>query len=199
MNTPLAILSACLLLVCPSQAEEPESQPQVEFQKGSGGFWDVDFDGSENRTFFIQWSENLSGWSYAMTMDFGESPMTHHIYTDSAPKFFVRLVYEDYDWVGSLEFAEIADFDGDGIPNLYEIETLGTDPLDKSSDGGDSNSNGIPDGYELYHFGTLGSSALGDDPDGDGLANQIEVLLGMNADADFEEGTSDKWEIFLPE
>jgi hypothetical protein len=181
------------------RADEPlPPQPQVSFTEGTANTWNADWSGVEDRTYFAQGSTDLVNWEFLPVLEFGTGLKGAGIDTEGAPKYFFRLSYVDYDWVGSFEFARLADFDGDGIPNLFEVDDLGTDPLDKESDGGDSNANGISDGYELYHFGALGVSGLGDDPDNDGLVNQIEALLGMNADADHEEGVSDKWEIHLP-
>ncbi len=185
MNSFSRILIACTALACPAGATEPEPQPEVEFKKGLGGFWDVDFEGAGGRTFFIQWSTNLSAWSYAMTMDFGESPVTHHINPGGAPKFFVRLVYEDFDWVDDLESAELADFDSDGIPNLFEIEELGSDPLDRESNGGDSNSNGLSDGWERYYFNGLGIADPNAALQPDGLTNREKSELGLDPGVDY--------------
>jgi hypothetical protein len=52
--------------------------------------------------------------------------------------------------------ARDADYDGDGIPNWFEVKEIFSDPLDQNSAGGDSNTNGLPDGRELYYFGALG-------------------------------------------
>lgn len=172
---------------------------QFTFTQGSGNTWNADWNSPyPNRTFFAQGSVDLENWLYLPVIEFGTGLKGAGIDSGGAPKYFFRLISSDYEWVTNLQEARDADFDGDGIPNWFEINILGTDPLDKDSNGGDSNSNGISDGYEMYHFGALGVYGLNDDPDNDGLINQIEVLLGMNAVAGHIETTSDNWEIHLP-
>jgi hypothetical protein len=55
------------------------------------------------------------------------------------------------------------DLDGDGIPDYLE----------------DLNDNGMPDAWELMHFGTIGNDPNGD-PDYDGLSNLSEYLYGTD-------------------
>lgn len=177
---------------------DPEPQPQVAFTGSSGGVWSGVFEGVAGRTYFMLGSTELVNWEYLPDIKFGTGTHTSSGANTNAPKYFFRLKYIDAPWVTSLQEARDADFDNDGIPSWFELETMGTDPFDKSSDGGDQNGNGISDGYELFHFGILGASGLGDDYDSDGLINQIEILLGMNAAADYETATSTNWEIHLP-
>lgn len=87
-------------------------------------------------------------------------------------------------------------YSGVFIYGNFDDPLIGTSK--KLSNGGDLNANAIPDGYELDHFGALGVSSLGADPDNDGLDDQVELKLGMNASAAFEAGISTNWEIYLP-
>ena len=73
-----------------------------------------------------------------------------------------------------------ADPDGDLTSNLDEF-TAGTDPTDPLSSP-DSDIDGLPDGWEVQHFGLTGESlatiiakqAGSDDPDGDSYVNSME-------------------------
>ena len=115
----------------------------------------------------------------------------------------------------------VADTDGDGMTDLYEMDN-GLNPLvndaalDKDSDGltnlqefnlgtkannHDSDGDLLPDGWEV-RWGLDPSSAVGadgadGDPDGDGLTNLNEYLNGSNpwsADSD-SDGTNDQVEV----
>ena len=82
------------------------------------------------------------------------------------------------------------DTDGDGIPDAYEIEVLGTDPetIDSNSD---SDGDGLTDADEFALFGT---DPMNPDTDGDGISDGDEInALGtdpFSADTDGD-GISD--------
>ncbi len=63
------------------------------------------------------------------------------------------------------------DTDDDGIPNLVETATHGTDPY-----AADSDADGLPDGAELL----AGTDPLNPDGDGDGLLDGYEVAAGLD-------------------
>ena len=63
------------------------------------------------------------------------------------------------------------DSDGDGLTNTQEA-SLGTDPNNPDSDG-----DGLPDGDEVYSYGTSPVSA---DSDGDGISDLQEVIGGTD-------------------
>jgi YD repeat-containing protein len=89
--------------------------------------------------------------------------------------------------------ARDADFDGDGIPNWFEVEEIGSDPLDRLSAGGDSDTDGMPDGWELFHFGSLSAlpGTIGFPlPNGDGLTNKEKAQLGLDPDVDYAAPTA---------
>lgn len=100
-------------------------------------------------------------------------------------KFFVRLSYVDDTGVTTLQQARDADFDNDGIPNYYEVETLYTNPLDKNSAGGDSDNDGLPDGWEMFHFGGLNVADPNAALQPDGLTNKEKAELGLNPNTDY--------------
>ncbi len=160
----------------------------VSLTQGSGGTWNVDWLGTfPNRTFFAQKSVDLVNWEFLPVLEFGTGLKGIGIDNGGVPRFFFRLVWddEDPDWVTTEQEARDADFDGDGIPNWFEVEEIGSDPLDKNSAGGDPDSNGLPDGWELFHFGGLGIA----DPDGilkpDGLTNREKADLGLDPNVDY--------------
>ncbi|MEE0185053.1 MAG: cellulose binding domain-containing protein [Oscillospiraceae bacterium] len=101
------------------------------------------------------------------------------------------LLYDD-----CIDWSELPDSDGDGLPDEYEAE-YGCDQLNPDSDG-----DGLPDGYEILTLGSDPANAhsldtvLSDgeyDNDQDGLSNYEEYLLGTDplvADSDYD-GLSD--------
>ena len=83
------------------------------------------------------------------------------------------------------------DFSGSGFSTWVEIQP-GTDPFEWV----DSTGNGLPDAWELYHFGELGVDP-NDDPDGDGLTNYEEYLAGTDPNKWDTSGDllSDGWKV----
>jgi hypothetical protein len=168
----------------------PEPQQQVSFTQGASSTWNADWSGVTMRTYFLEWSLDLVHWNYAPLVEFGTGLKSFGINTQGEPKFLVRLHYVDDKGVTTLQEARDADFDNDGIPNHYEVETLFTNPLDKNSAGGDSDNDGLPDGWELFHFGNLTTA----DPNAvlqpDGLTNKDKAELGLNPNTDYSASTA---------
>lgn len=82
----------------------------------------------------------------------------------------------------------VADTDGDGLEDCYEVVVFGTNPLVADTDG-----DGAPDGLELVY----GSDPFEEDSDGDGLDDGEEMAFGTNPvqrDTD-EDGVDDADEI----
>jgi hypothetical protein len=152
MLLPMALLSG------PGSAD-PAPQPQVEFNAAAPGTWAADWQGVEDRTYFLQWSSDLVTWYYAPFIHFGDGAHSRGCSTDS-PKLFLRLHYGDFTGIDSLGAAGNADFDNDGLSNLFEV-TFGYDPFDA-----ESNPNGTANGN--------------DDPDGDGFTNAEELAEGTD-------------------
>jgi YD repeat-containing protein len=170
-----------------------EPQQQVSFTEGASSTWNADWSGLTSRTYFLQWSLDLVNWNYAPLVEFGTGLKSSGINTQGEEKFFVRLHYIDDTGVTTLQQARDADFDNDGIPNYYELENLFTNPLDKNSAGGDSDTDGLPDGWELFHFGSLVATpgAIGFPlPSGDGLTNKEKADLGLNPNTDYSATTA---------
>ena len=169
----LAVIS--LLLAVPLAAD-PVRQSQVSFTSGGSGTWNVDWNGVNNRTYFVKYSLDLVNWSYAPLMRHGTGVQSCGIQNENAPKFFIQLKCIDDPAITTLQQARDADFDNDGIPNYFEVENLLTDPDDPASTGGDTDTDRLPDGWEIYYFGNLASSGY-DDPDDDGYSNFAELAL----------------------
>ncbi len=77
------------------------------------------------------------------------------------------------------------DSDGDGLSDQAEVLVEGSDPLSSDTD-----SDGMPDGWEVsFGFDPLVDDASGD-PDGDGLTNVQEYLSQTNPNASDTDGDS---------
>jgi hypothetical protein len=85
--------------------------------------------GIDSRTYFLQTSLDMYTWRYAPMVEFGNGTKSHNINTQGAPKFFLRLQYMDSSGISTLQEARDADFNGNGIPNSYEVESLLSDPI----------------------------------------------------------------------
>ena len=83
------------------------------------------------------------------------------------------------------------DSDGDGLLDLEEIQ-LGTDRYDNDTD-----SDGMPDGWEIRYMLNATGNDAGDDPDSDGLSNLEEYHHGTSPrDNDTDsDGMPDGWEV----
>lgn len=149
----LAISACCMLAEA-----NPVDQAQIQFTKGLQGTFHADWEGVAGRTYFMQFSMNLIDWQYAPFMHFGEGGHHRGIHSD-ADKFFLRLHYGNFPGVNNLDDAMNADFDGDGISNIFEV-TYGYNPFSLTS--------------------TQGGADASLDPDGDGLGNHAEINHGLN-------------------
>ena len=74
---------------------------------------------------------------------------------------------------GTLVWSGIDNPDGDGDDNETE-ETNGSSPVNAASNSADTDGEGLPDAWEIAHFGNLDFNA-GDDPDGDRFSNLQEL------------------------
>lgn len=179
-----AIALAAILIGGSSANANPPFQ--VSFTQGTGGTWNADWNSTfGSRTFFAQGSTDLVNWEYLPVLEFGTGLKGAGISTSGAPKYFFRLVYVDEAWVTTEQEARDADFDGDGIPNWFEVEDIGSDPLDRSSAGGDSDADGLPDGWEKYFFAGLGVANPNIASQPDGLTNKEKAELGLDPSVDY--------------
>ena len=125
-------------------------------------------------TYFIQWSLDLQEWHYFPDMRYGSGALNFDG-SSSASKFFIRLLFTD----APTNNPETADFDGDGLGNLAELQ-MGLDPLNPDTDG-----DGISDGVEVANNMNPLSAADGnplyaEDSDHDGLSNVAELIRGTS-------------------
>ncbi|NJR43902.1 MAG: hypothetical protein HC767_15820 [Akkermansiaceae bacterium] len=187
MNTRIIALSLTLIISTGLTKADPLPQPPMSFTRGTAGTWNAEWAGVTQRTYFMQWSLNLTSWQYAPTMEFGAGAKSYGIATENAGKFFVRLNYLDANWITNLQQARAADFDSDGIPNAFEVETLATDPLDRNSNGGDSDSDGLADGWERFFFGNLITANPSTIQSSDGLTNKEKSELGLNPNINYND------------
>ncbi len=136
--------------------------------------------GHAGHTYFVHMSPSLQNWVLASELRHGAGSHTYFFPT-TEDKFFFRVRMTNI----PTNHPGLADFDGDGIGNQAELDaTPQTDPLSADSDrdgvpdgAGDSDGNGLGDGWEIAHFGSTGQSPTAD-PDGDGFSNLDEYLMG---------------------
>jgi hypothetical protein len=86
---------------------------------------------------------------------------------DGLPNAWEQLYF------GSLAQTAAADPDGDGYSNLAEFQA-GTSPVNAASTPLDTDADGLPDAWELLHFGGSLAQIATADPDGDGFDNLDE-------------------------
>lgn len=145
--------------------------------------------GHAGRTYFVQVSDTttpLAKWRWATVIERGDDEDISYEVDATASSGFFRLRYTDQ-FVAPDEWLEFADFDGDGLVNIDEIDpqssAAATDPLSRDTD-----SDGMDDAYESrYGFDGSNPDENGngtpdgqDDSDGDGLSNVEEGTLGTN-------------------
>lgn len=152
----------------------------------------LDWEGTLGNTYFIQYSADLISWSYMPYIKSGIGGPLGYGFDAAGGKLFLRLHYTDIPTSDPLT----ADFDSDGIPNYYEVNDLGSDPLDKDSAGGDSDSDGLNDGWELYYFGDLNTADPTAIPSADGLTNKEKNDLGLNPSIDYTAPTVSEKSIY---
>ena len=133
----LIVFAPALFLMWPLSAD-PAPQAQVILTKSLEGTFATDWQGVAGRIYFMQWSTDLLAWRYSPFLDFGDG-MHSYGFESSTDQFFVRLKCIDDPEITSLDEAMEADFDGDGLSNIFEV-AFGYDPYDASStaDGADS-------------------------------------------------------------
>ena len=168
---------AALGLTLQAQAQLLPPQPVQEVTHSPTG-GTVDWESINGRSYFIEWSLDLESWQFFNTWELGDgNPMGYGFQTSPNDKMFLRL------WMSDDPTTDpgATDFDKDGLTSAYELAaTPQTNPLkydsngDDIRDGGiDTDGNGLGDGWEIAHFGSIGQTA-GADPDNDGFTNLQE-------------------------
>ncbi len=148
-----AVGIAMLALLATTAGGDPAPQPQMQFTKGLQGTFNADWEGVPGRTYFTQFSTNLTDWHYAPFIDFGDGEHHRGIESD-ADKFFLRLHYGDFPGINSLEDAMNADFSGDDLSNIFKVMN-GMDPFVA-----DLNSDAEEDGLLLTNEQLYGRNPL---------------------------------------
>lgn len=162
-----------LLLAAGSLTADPLPE-QMTFVPWTGGNWKSEWPGVAQRTYFYQWSSDLVTWHYAPFMAFGTGG--HEYFMASSPtKLFVRLHRVDDATATTLQEAQDADFDGDGLSNLSEVMDHNTFPTLWDTDG-----DLVPDGLEVdLNTSPISNDSTADD-DFDGMNNVEEYLAGRD-------------------
>ena len=155
-KTIIALVPVAFLIGQTSADMAP--QPQVIFTKGLENTFAADWQGVTGRIYFMQWSLDLETWLYAPFIDFGDGMHSRGL-AGTADKSFFRLHCVDDESITSLDEAMNADFDGDGLSNIFEV-TFGYGPYDTASTSG-GNDNAL-------------------DTEGDGMTNATENTRGLN-------------------
>jgi len=180
----------CITLGAVCLALEP---PPWAFEQIISGH-QLSWDGGVGESYFIQYSTDLIDWGYFPEIENGVGNYQYN-FSSTEPRLFVRVKSTDI----PTSDPENADFDGDGLSNLFELTSSPqTDPFDFDSDdngirdgGEDTDGNGLGDGWEMDHFGSIGQSATAD-VDNDGLSNfdEYNFATDPNVDSQFGESSS---------
>jgi hypothetical protein len=142
-----AIGLGCLLCSFSGQALAATQSP-LTFTQGSAGTWNANWSGESGRTYFLEWSTDLSKWNSTPFIEFGAGAKSYAMPTQGAARLFVKLHYVDDPAVTTLQQAQAADFDGDGMPNLWEL-TYGLNPTNHKDALEDLDGDRIPNVYEF--------------------------------------------------
>jgi hypothetical protein len=108
---------------------EPAPPQDITFNLLNANTLNASWQGVDSRTYFLQKTSDLATWSNAPMIEFGNGTKSYNVETHGVPSFFVRLQYRDSSGISTLQEARDADFNGNGIPNSYEVESLLSDPL----------------------------------------------------------------------
>jgi hypothetical protein len=173
--------SLLVLLICAAVTSKVQvlAQTASDLNEGSilehdseNGIFRFKWFGKSGRTYFIQHSEDLmQPWLYVPIIESGDESVKEWGFTSTGDRFFLRLKYSD---IPTTDPAG-ADFDGDGLSNLAEVQA-GADPLDTDSD-----DDGLPDGWEDSHgLNPMNAADAAIDSDDDGLTSLEEYNAGTD-------------------
>ena len=130
------------------------NQPPPKIENTPAGYL-LQWDGVAQHTYFIQYSSDLNDWAFFPEIESGEGIFDYG-FSSSSERLFLRLKYTDI----QTNDPENADFDGDGLSNLYEV-LHNLDPFESDTDG-DGTSDGTADRED------------------DGTLDGVEALAGRN-------------------
>ncbi len=169
----------------------PDTTARARAYTGTSNTWNLDWDGINGRTYFLQHSDNLIEWQYFPLIESGAGQSIGWGFSSSADRFFVRLRYTDQ----PTSDPDNDDFDSDGLTNWQEVDAYHTDPFDEDSDG-----DTLIDGWEVAYSidpnddGSVNvNNGASGDPDGDGSSNAQEQQNNTdaaNSDSD-DDGVND--------
>lgn len=152
------LLYACLWMIAAprASAQAPDQSTGVHM---IGGDALMEWMGYGGRTYFIQVSGDLKGWTWAPLIEHGAGDFISYEFGGTEPRGFARLQYTDAEPPDGVSL-EDWDADGDGLSNWAEISIHQTHPLN-----GDTDGDGLSDGWEVLH------GLDPNDPTGDNGAN----------------------------
>ena len=171
-----------LLMLCVTfaSAEPPGIDQSLEFVIPPTGAKFIRWQGKLGRTYFIMVSDpadHLRVWHYAPNMEGGNNLEISHEVDGTADKGFFRLLYTDQPTIDPY----LADFDNDGVSNVFEVEEIGSDPFNSASVGADTDNDGMPDWWEsLYGLDPNDPSDANGYLVADGVTNLIKYKTGRN-------------------
>jgi hypothetical protein len=182
-RTAQLIIGSFSLSLVATTLGQNQSPPIASYDSQTNTFH-LDWQSTRKRTFFPQVSPDLSFWDYAGAIHFG--PGQHGgMFQANAPRAFFRLAFSDLP-VASESEAETADFDLDGLTNKRELQAENTNPLNPDSD-----SDGLPDGWEVAHqTSPLDDGSIDPQNGPDGLFNAASGSSGSGSFASFSATTN---------
>lgn len=144
-------VALALALICPPQltAESPWYAEGITFTGDAGGGWNLQWQPTSGRGYFMQFSEDLVNWYFFPVLVAGQIEAQRWWMDSDGDRFFTRLCIVD----GIGENPWDGDIDGDGLGNLFEVMN-GLNPFKVDSDGnGSADSEGDADGDGLLTAG----------------------------------------------
>ncbi len=182
------ILIFMLGLVLPIAVHAQGEQQTPDLTQGGNDSWNLDWDGVTDRTYFLQWSENLIDWFYLPLIESGTGTAINYGFNSDGSRFFLRLQYSDQ----PTSDPNGDDFDNDTLTNWEEVGMYGSDPLAFNADAHlfltDADGDGLLywESLNIYH-----QNPDSFDFDGDGIPNSYELAMGWdptvaNSEADYQ-------------